>query len=104
MQWTGCRAVSVPDESDLAQRLLVEHLDPFGDVAPAEARVEGKRVLVVLKRPDHHSLQAVLGKLAARGPEQLAAEADALVFRLEVEFVDFALLRQFARAVAPDGG
>src|SRR5690606_40844063 len=43
-------------------------------------------------------------QLLARRREQSRAEADALIFRLEIEFVDLALLRKLAGAVAAERG
>ena len=84
--------------------LLVEHLDAFGDVAAAGAGIEGQRIVVLLQRPDHQTLQAVRGKRSRAAAKQAGAQPDALIFRSQVEFVDLALLRQLAGAVAADRG
>src|SRR5687768_15709370 len=95
---------SIPDEGDLFQGLLVEYLDPFGGVAAAGPLVEGKCAAIVFERPDHHALQPGRGELFAGGGKQPAAEPDALIFRPQVELVDFALLREAAGAVAAQRG
>ncbi len=58
---------SIPDESDLLQRLLLEDLDAFGDITTTLAGVEGKRVLVLFQRPHHEAIEAMIGKFAAGG-------------------------------------
>ena len=62
---------SIPDEGDLLQRLLVEDLDAFGDVAAAGAVVEGERAGVLLQRPDDQALQA-RGRRACGAPRRTA--------------------------------
>src|SRR5215468_11125691 len=95
---------SVPNEGDLAQRLLVEHFDTLGDIAAAGTGIEGDCVRVLFERPDHEAVQAVRLEPAARFREQPRPESDSLAFGAQVELVDLAFLLQFASAVAADRG
>ena len=90
-----------PAVGDLVERLCAEAIGRAGDRAAAERAIEFHRRLVVGERPYHQALQAALDQILARGGEQAAAEAEALVFRTQVQLVDLAVIEQAARAVAP---
>jgi hypothetical protein len=66
----------------------------------AERAIKLRRRIVIGERPYHHALQPALQKVAPRGGEQPAAEAEALEFRAQIELVDFAFEVQAAGAVA----
>src|SRR5690606_32969022 len=97
-------AGSIPDKGDFAESFLVEHFDALGDVATTGTAVEGQRPAIVLERPHHHALQPGGREPFTGGRKQPAAEADTLIFRPEVEFVDFPLLGHTARPVAAERG
>src|SRR5262249_25265763 len=90
-----------PGEGDFVEGAGAE---PFGGTRhrlAAERPIEADGRLVVRERPDHQALQPTLHQVAPRRGEQLAAEAETLEFRPQVELVDFAVVIQAARAVAP---
>src|SRR5450755_2839895 len=89
-----------PGEGDLVERLGPEFFGTAGDHAAAQRPVKLGRRIVVRQRPDHHALQAALQQGTPCGGEQPAAEAEALKFRAQIEFVDLAFEVQAARAVA----
>ena len=69
--------------------------------AAAERAIEFHRRLVIGQRPHHQALQAALREILARRGEQAAAEAETLELRPQIKFVDFAVIKQAARAIAP---
>src|SRR5690606_4411804 len=93
-----------PDEGDLLQRLVFEHLDAFGNVATASAGIEGERIVIVFQGPDDQPLEPMVGQLLPRGSKQPASKPDTLVFGAKVEFVDFALLPELLRTVPAERG
>ena len=97
---TDYSAVAVPGVGDLVEHLGAEPLRGARDRAAAQRAIELDRGLVVRQRPDHEALQAALREVAARRREQLAAEAEPLEFRPQIELVDLAVVVEAARAVA----
>src|SRR5450830_1250810 len=95
------RGSRLPGVGDLVEHLGAEALGRAGDRAAAERAIEFHRPLVVGERPYNQALQAALDQILARGGKQAAAEAEALVFRTQVQLVDLAVIEQAARAVAP---
>src|SRR5664280_453427 len=70
-------------------------------VSAAERAIEFHCRFVIGQRPDHQALQAALRKVLARGREQAAAETQALELRTQIKLIDFAVIEQAARPVAP---
>src|SRR6266516_2679535 len=98
----ACRNRSAgPGEGDFVEGAGAEPFGGAGHRLAAERPIEADGRLVVRERPDHQALQPALHQVAPRRGEQLAAEAEALEFRPQVELVDFAVVIQAARAVAP---
>src|SRR6266487_2679050 len=91
----------LPGEGDFVEGAGTEAFGGAGHRLATERPVEADRRLVVRERPDHQALQAALHQVASRRGEQLAAEAEALEFRPQVELVDLAVVIQAARAIAP---
>src|SRR5229473_1989235 len=89
-----------PGEGDLVEGAGAEAFGGAGHRLATERPVEADRRLVVRERPEHQALQAALHQVAPRRGEQLAAEAEALEFRPQIELVDLAVVVQAAGAVA----
>src|SRR5262245_59778277 len=94
------RVSALPGEGDLVENLAAKALGRAGDRAAAEVGVETDRGLVIRQRPDHEAAEPALGEVAAGCVEQLAAEAQPLEFRPQVELVDLAVVVEAAGAVA----
>src|SRR5258708_37098597 len=77
-------------EGDFVEGAGAEAFGGAGHRLATERPVEADRRLVVRERPEHQTLQAALHQVAPRRGEQLAAEAEALEFRPQVELVDLA--------------
>src|SRR5664280_320698 len=92
---------SLPGVGDLVERLGAKALRGAGDRAAAERAIEFHRRLVIGQRPHHQALQAALHEVLARGGEQAAAEAQPLELRTQIKLVDFAVIEQAARPIAP---
>ena len=92
---------SLPGVGDLVERLGAEALRGAGDRAAAERAIEFHRRLVIGQRPHHQALQAALHEVLARGGEQATAEAQPLELGTQIKLVDFAVIEQAARPVAP---
>src|SRR5262245_27684526 len=90
-----------PGEGDLVEGAGAEPFGGPGHRLAAERAIEADGRLVVRQRPDHQALQPALHQVAPRRGEQLAAEAETLEFRPQVELVDLAVVVQDARAIAP---
>lgn len=93
---------SAPDEADFLDLLVVEGFDPFAEIDAAVTAIEAVGILVFFKAPDDHSLAAERFQQAASLAEQHPAKADALIFRAQVELVDFAFLWKGACTVEPE--
>ena len=78
----------------------IEALGGTRNRAAAERAIELDGRIVVGQRPDHQAAQAALGEIAPGRGEQPAAEAQALEFRPQVEFIDLAVVGEAAGAVA----
>ena len=87
---------SVPDEADLLQLLVVEIFHAFAEIDAAMAAIEAAGIVIVLKAPDDETIAAKRLQQPAGFAEEHTAEADTLIFRAKIEFVDFAFLRQVA--------
>src|SRR5690606_3021401 len=89
-----------PGEGDLVEHLGAEAFRRTCNRPAAKRLVEIHRGLVVGQGPNYHALQSALREVLARGGEQAATEAQPLEFRLQIKFVDFAVIEQAARTVA----
>ena len=96
----GKPAQACQEKATLSRSLGSEPLGRAGDRLAAERTVELDRGFVVRQRPHHEALQAALREVLARRGEELAAEAEPLEFRAQVDFVDFAIVVEAACAVA----
>src|SRR5205807_9050182 len=67
----------------------------------AESAIELDRILVLRELPHEQRFQRALRQIAPRRREQAPAEAQALEFRPQIKFVDFAVIIEAARPVAP---
>src|ERR1700687_288033 len=90
----------LPGERHLVERLVAESLGGARNRAAAERAIELDGRIVVGQRPNHQAAQAALGEIAPGRGEQPAAEAQALEFRPQIEFIDLAVVGEAARAVA----
>src|SRR6476660_4418516 len=94
---------SSPGERYLAQRHVAEALGTLGDRLAAEPQIESASRLVVDQSPYQETTQSEFGKPYARAVEQLFAEPEALVGRLQIELEDLALERRAPPAAAAIG-
>src|SRR5690348_541215 len=90
----------LPGVGDLVEGLGAEAFRGTRDRAAAERTIEFHRRLVVRERPHDEAFQPALHEILARGGEQPASKAETLIFGPQIEFVDFAVVEQAARAIA----
>ena len=96
--------MSVPDVADLLQALAAEILHALADIAAAGIAEEAVGLRAVLQAPDDEAASAERRQEAARFTEEDATEADALIFRTEIDLVNLAFLRQSACAGKAESG
>src|SRR6266508_3979988 len=90
-----------PGEGDLVEGAPAESFGGTRHRLAAERTVEADGLLVVRERPHHQAAEPALYQVAPRRGEQLAAEAEPLEFRPQIELVDLPVVIEAARAVAP---